>query len=98
MVVAVRDKPFTLGDWRIEPELDRIVGGDEAIKIDPQHMRLLLLLAARSGAVVSQQEIEAEIWGNVVVTPNSIYQGVAALRRALGDDKNRPRYIETIAR
>jgi DNA-binding winged helix-turn-helix (wHTH) protein len=89
---------FSIGEWLVEPELNRIVRGEEIVKIDPRNMRLLQLLASRPKQVVSQIEIERTVWSDVVVTPNSVYQSIAQLRRALGDEKANPRYIETIAR
>ena len=61
-------------------------------------MRLLLFLAARPGKVVSVRELLDEVWGDVVVTPDSVYQAVAALRRILGDDAKEPTYIATLPR
>ena len=89
---------FTINDWLVEPSLNRISRGDEIVKIDPQNMKVLELLASRPGEVFSQTEIEQCAWPGVVVTPNSVYQSIAQLRRALGDDKVHPRYIETIPR
>ena len=90
--------PFFLGEWRVEAALGRISRDDEIVKIDPRNMEVLLLLATRPGQVVSQIEIEKAVWSDVVVTSSSVYQSIAQLRRALGDDKNQPRYIETISR
>jgi DNA-binding winged helix-turn-helix (wHTH) protein len=98
MSIAEENTPFTLGDWRVEPELNRIVRGEEIVKIDPRNMKVLQLLASRPGQVIAQSEIETTVWSDVIVTPNSVYQSVAQLRRALGDDKSNPRYIETISR
>jgi DNA-binding winged helix-turn-helix (wHTH) protein/tetratricopeptide (TPR) repeat protein len=98
MSIADESIPFTVGDWRVEPELNRILRGDEIVKIDPRNMKVLQLLASRAGQVIAQNEIENSVWADVVVTPNSVYQSVAQLRRALGDDKASPRYIETISR
>ena len=61
-------------------------------------MRLLLALAARGGRVVSVQELLDEVWADVIVTSDSVYQAVAALRRTLGDDSKEPRYIATLPR
>jgi TolB-like protein len=48
--------------------------------------------------VVSIDELLDRVWAGVTVTPDSVYQAVAALRRLLGDDPRRPRYIATVPR
>jgi DNA-binding winged helix-turn-helix (wHTH) protein len=89
---------FMLGDWRVEPSLNRISRGVEEIKLEPLNMKLLTFLATQPGTVIAHDEIERTVWSGLVVTPGSIYQSIAQLRRALGDDKAQPRYIETVAR
>jgi len=61
-------------------------------------MRLLLCLAQRAGDVVSIDDLLEEAWAGVVVTPDSVYQAVASLRRLLGDDAKQPAYIATVPR
>lgn len=61
-------------------------------------MALLLYLAARAGRVVPAEELLAEVWKGVVVTPSSLYQSIALLRHALGDDSDEPRYVANIPR
>jgi len=61
-------------------------------------MRLLLCLARSAGQVVSIDELLAQAWSGVIVTPDSIYQAVASLRRTLGDDSRDSRYIATVPR
>jgi DNA-binding winged helix-turn-helix (wHTH) protein/Flp pilus assembly protein TadD len=90
--------PFSVGDWRVDPALRQIVRGIEIVRVDPRNMRVLQLLASRAGQVVSQSEIEKVAWSGVAVTPDSVYQSVAQLRRALGEDKAARRYIETVPR
>jgi len=53
-------------------------------------MRLLLCLAESAGKVVSIDELLREVWSGVIVTPDSVYQAVASLRRLLGDDHQDP--------
>jgi DNA-binding winged helix-turn-helix (wHTH) protein/tetratricopeptide (TPR) repeat protein len=89
---------FLLGAWRVEVTLGRISRSGDSVRIDPRNMKVLQLLASRPGELVTQAEIETTVWSGLVVTPNSVYQSVAQLRRALGDDRTHPRYIETIAR
>ena len=61
-------------------------------------MRLLLCLAERAGQVVSIDELLDHVWSGVIVTPDSVYQAVASLRRLLGDDPRQPAYIATVPR
>ena len=51
------------------------------VKLEPRAMRLLIYLAERAGQVVSVEELLADVWSGVIVTSDSVYQAVAALRR-----------------
>lgn len=61
-------------------------------------MRLLLCLADQAGKVVSIDDLLNHVWSEVTVTPDSVYQAVASLRRVLGDDPRQPTYIATVPR
>jgi TolB-like protein/DNA-binding winged helix-turn-helix (wHTH) protein len=61
-------------------------------------MRLLLCLAEQAGEVVSIDDLLTKVWAGVIVTPDSVYQAVASLRRLLGDDPRQPTYIATVPR
>ena len=61
-------------------------------------MRLLLCLAEHAGEVVSIDDLLNQVWPEVTVTPDSVYQAVASLRRLLGDDPKQPTYIATAPR
>ncbi len=61
-------------------------------------MRLLLCLAEHPGQVVSIDDLLSEVWPDVIVAPDSVYQAVTSLRRLLGDDPKQPTYIATVPR
>ena len=61
-------------------------------------MRLLTCLAEHAGEVVSIDDLLHLVWPDVIVSPDSVYQAVASLRRLLGDDSKEPTYIETVPR
>ena len=61
-------------------------------------MRLLVCLAERAGEVVSIDDLLDAAWAGVNVSPDSVYQAVASLRRLLGDDPKQPTYIATVPR
>jgi TolB-like protein/DNA-binding winged helix-turn-helix (wHTH) protein/tetratricopeptide (TPR) repeat protein len=90
--------PLRIGDWRVDPAVDQISRDVTVVKLEPRAMRLLLCLAERGGQVVSVQELLDQVWADVVVTSDSVYQAVAGLRRTLGDDAKEPAYIATLPR
>jgi TolB-like protein/DNA-binding winged helix-turn-helix (wHTH) protein len=90
--------PLKIGEWRVDPSIDEISRDGIVVKLEPRAMRLLLSLADRDGRVVSVQALLDEVWSDVVVTSDSVYQAIAALRRTLGDDSREPRYIATLPR
>ena len=61
-------------------------------------MRLLICLAEHSCEVVSIDTLLDQVWPDVTVTPDSVYQAVTSLRRLLGDDPKNPTYIATVPR
>jgi transcriptional activator of cad operon len=66
--------------------------------MEARTMRLLVCLAERAGEIVSIDELLDQAWPGVIVTPDSVYQGIATLRRHLADDPKEPTYIATVPR
>jgi eukaryotic-like serine/threonine-protein kinase len=65
-----------------------------------QVFQVLRMLLEREGKIVTREEIKGRLWPNdtVVDFDRSINATIKALRRALGDSADNPRYIETLAR
>jgi DNA-binding winged helix-turn-helix (wHTH) protein/TolB-like protein len=59
------------------------------VALRSQALRLLLVLAEQPGQVVGKDELMARVWGDVVVTEDSLVQAVRDVRRALCDDEHR---------
>jgi transcriptional activator of cad operon len=91
-------KSLRIGDWFVNPLSGEIARGEERVRLEARTMRLLLCLAESPGEVVSIDTLLNQVWSGVVVTPDSVYQAVAALRRLLGDDAKQPAYIVTVPR
>jgi transcriptional activator of cad operon len=90
--------PLRVGAWCVDPIAGHISKGEEVVRIEARTMRLLMCLAERAGEVVSIDELLDEVWAGVIVTPDSVYQGIASLRRQLGDDSKLSTYIATVPR
>jgi TolB-like protein len=87
-----------IADLRVDPSLDEIYKDGAVIKLEPRAMRLLMCLADRAGQVVSVDQLLDLVWKDVVVSPDSVYAAVAALRRMLNDDPRNPTYIANVVR
>ena len=87
-----------IGDWRVDPQSGQISRDGPAVRVEARTMRLLLYLAARPGEVVSIEELLSQVWPDVAVSQDSVYQAVTSLRRLLGDDPRQPAYIATVPR
>src|SRR6201986_188598 len=70
------------------------------VRLQLQHFAVLLLLVERAGQIVSREEIHQHIWGNdtFVDFERGINFSINQIRAALGDDADKPRFIETIPR
>ena len=68
------------------------------IKLQEQPFRLLVILLENAGQIVTREQIQRRIWpGNTFVDfDGSLRVAVRKLRDALGDDADKPQFIETI--
>jgi transcriptional activator of cad operon len=87
-----------IGTLRVDSTLDEICKDGKIIKLEPRTMRLLVCLAQHAGEVVSVEQLLSEVWRDVIVSQDSVYQAVAGLRRILGDDPKAPTYIANVMR
>jgi TolB-like protein/DNA-binding winged helix-turn-helix (wHTH) protein/Tfp pilus assembly protein PilF len=87
--------PLRVGAWRVLPLEGRIVRDDKEVRVRPKAMDVLLALARSPGRVVERETLLAEVWGRAV-SDEPLTAAVAELRRALGDRRADPAYIETV--
>jgi len=87
---------FRIGDRTIVPTLNQILHGGSAVHVEPKVMRVLLAVAARRGEVARRDELIQEVWGDAFVTDDVLKRCISDLRKALGDDRQHARFIETI--
>src|SRR5438552_302835 len=96
--VVPADNRLRVGDWTVEPDLNQLSTQGRAVKVEPKAMAVLLHLADRAGQVVGREALLAQGWPGVVVGDDSLTQVVIKLRKALGDDPDRPTYIQTVTK
>jgi TolB-like protein/DNA-binding winged helix-turn-helix (wHTH) protein len=87
---------YELSDLMIDVARQRITRADAEIALPRLSFDLLLVLIRTAPAVVSNDDLMAQVWPGLVVSPETVSQRVKLLRNALGDDPRAPRYIAVL--
>ncbi|MBL8262464.1 MAG: PD40 domain-containing protein [Xanthomonadaceae bacterium] len=89
-----------IGDCVVDIPLREIAPaeGGEPVRITLKALGVLLALVAHAGKPVSREALFEWVWPDTLPTDDVLTQAVTQLRKAFGDDRERPRYIETIAK
>jgi DNA-binding winged helix-turn-helix (wHTH) protein len=91
-------REFRLNDWVFDPATHMLARGEETVRLEFRAAALLALLCERAGETVTQRDIIDQVWSGRHVSTNSVPVVIGDLRRALGDDAKRPRFIETVTK
>lgn len=88
------------GVFELDPRAGELRRAGRRVRIQPQPLKVLCLLAGRPGEVVTREEIQAEVWpaGTFVDFEQSLNFCIRHIRAALGDNALCPRYVETLPR
>lgn len=82
----------------LDPVNRRLSKDGETVELSGRYLDALILMVREQGGLVSKARFMDEVWRGVPVTDEALTQCVRSLRRALGDDASRPRFIETAPR
>lgn len=84
--------------YRLDVRAGRLLRADKPVPLRPKAWALLSYLVERPGTLVTKEELHAAVWGDTIVSDDTLTRTLAELRRALRDDPRRPRFIETVHR
>ncbi len=70
------------------------------VKLQEQPFRVLALLVAQAGQVVTREDLRQKIWPSdvYVAFDQGLNNAIRKVREALGDSADNPRFIETVAK
>jgi DNA-binding winged helix-turn-helix (wHTH) protein len=84
------------GRFVFDPGNRQLRGDDGPVELNARYLDALALLVREAGKLVSKDRFLEEVWRGVPVTDEALTQCIRMLRRQLGDDAARPRFIETV--
>ncbi len=87
---------YAFEGFRLDMVRHELLRDGEMIALEPKAFAVLSEMVARPGAMLSRDELMDTVWGHRHVTPGVLSRSISQLRKALGDDAVRPRYIKTV--
>jgi DNA-binding winged helix-turn-helix (wHTH) protein/TolB-like protein/Tfp pilus assembly protein PilF len=87
------------GEFVLEPTQQRVLRGDGTpLDLTPRLFSTLVFFVEHPGELLDKDTLIQAIWSGLVVEENNLSQVVSGLRRALGDEPQGSRYIQTVPR
>jgi two-component system, OmpR family, response regulator RegX3 len=88
---------LTFAELEIDPGARRVRMGDDELDLSRKEFDLLVVLAEAAGRVLTRDHVMARVWDENWFGPTKTLDvHVGTLRRKLGDDPSKPRWIHTV--
>jgi DNA-binding winged helix-turn-helix (wHTH) protein/TolB-like protein len=93
-----RTRAYRFGQFRLDLIQQRLIGPDgQALAQAGRAFDVLSYLIEHRAHVVGKDELLRAVWPHVVVEENNLNQAISILRKALGDSRDSPNFILTVA-
>lgn len=91
---------YAFGPFELDPAERSLSCRGRACRIQPQPLRILVLLVSRPNCLTTRQELRREIWGDDVAVDHEhgLNFAINQIRSVLGDSAKAPTYVETVPR
>jgi TolB-like protein/DNA-binding winged helix-turn-helix (wHTH) protein len=87
---------FRFGEFSLNVAERRLSSRGACVSLTPKVFDTLLLLVDNAGRLVEKEAFLKHLWPDAFVEESSLAQNISVLRRALGDDGNGNRFIDTV--
>ena len=93
---AEERKPFQLGDVTIDYAARGVTVSGRPAQLTPTEYRLLFELSTNAGRVLTHEQLLHRVWGTAYSGEGNLVRVfIGNLRRKLGDNARKPKYIFT---
>ena len=89
---------YEFGPYRFCLAQRALTRDGEPIALTPKAFEILTRLVVNAGQLLEKDDLLKEVWPDTFVEEANLTQYIFTLRRALGDERSGPRYIETVSR
>jgi len=97
MILRVAGR-FRFGEFELDVAAFTLRREGIPVRLEKIPMEVLVLLVEHAGALVARNSIHAALWGSDVFLDRdaAINTAMRKIRKALGEDVERPRFVETV--
>jgi Tol biopolymer transport system component/DNA-binding winged helix-turn-helix (wHTH) protein len=89
---------LSFGQFTLDLERYALYRLQEPIRLTGKPFETLVFLVQNRGQTVRKEALLDAVWKDLFVTENTLERAISEIRRALGDDRERPAFIQTIPR
>lgn len=87
---------FCFDRFELDAADRQLIRDGAPVELNSRYLDALALLVSEPGRLISKERFLDEVWRGVPVTDEALTQCIKTLRRQLGDEAARPRFIETV--
>lgn len=87
---------YRFGEFALDADQKVLLRQGKPLLLAPKVLETLLILVQNRGRIIEKEELMTRLWPDTFVEESNLTYSVVQLRKTLGDDARRPRYIETI--
>lgn len=89
---------FRFGDFELDVAAFTLRREGTPVRLERIPMEVLVLLVEHAGTLVARDSMQAALWGSDVFLDRdaAINTAMRKLRKALGEDSDQPRFVETV--
>jgi DNA-binding winged helix-turn-helix (wHTH) protein len=89
---------YEFGPFSLDRDERVLLRDGQPVPLQPKDFDMLLVLVENHGRVVEKDELMKRVWPETFVEEANLSHHVFTLRKALGEDRDEIRYIETVPR
>lgn len=94
--MSLETQQFEFGDFILDKREKVLRRGGKPVAVTPKALELLLFLVENHGHLIEKNELLKAVWADSFVEEGNLAFTIRLLRKALADDAQKPRYIETV--
>ncbi|HEX8189062.1 MAG TPA: winged helix-turn-helix domain-containing protein [Pyrinomonadaceae bacterium] len=99
MVKGIEGKRlYGFGPFLLDPAERVLTREGRPVPLTPKAFDLLLVLVENGGHLLGKRDLMEAVWPDSFVEEGNLTFTVSSLRKALGEDRKEPQYIETVPR